>query len=53
MSAEIDNCRACGHLIALVNIDKLRGVVGLTRGWVHITRSGRVKSRRHTPVGPS
>jgi len=53
MSAKIDNCRACGHLIALVNVDKLRGVVGLSYGWVHVTRTGRLERRRHVPVGPS
>lgn len=50
---DISRCQSCGNLIALVNIDKLRGVVGLTYGWVHITRLGRFKKRRHTPVGPA
>lgn len=48
----IDHCGACGHLIALVNVDKMRGVVGLSMGWVHITRYGRIKGRKHVPIGP-
>lgn len=31
-------CMACGKPIALVNIDKMRGIVGLTYGWVHTSR---------------
>lgn len=34
----VDRCRACGKPIVLVNIDKMRGVVGLTYGWVHASR---------------
>lgn len=35
---ERDRCRACGKPIVLVNIDKRRGVVGLTMAWVHVSR---------------
>lgn len=52
LDEEIAHCGACGRLIALVNIDKLRGIVGMTYGWVHITRTGRIKNRRHRPVPP-
>jgi hypothetical protein len=53
VSTRVARCGACGHLIALVNTDMMRGVVGLTYGWVHITRGGRYKRRRHVPVGPA
>ena len=33
-----DVCMACGKPILLVNIDKMRGVIGLTQGWVHASR---------------
>ena len=42
-----DLCVACGKPIVLVNIDKMRGVVGLTQGWIH--RSRRPK-RNHRAI---
>lgn len=46
-----DVCQACGKRIVLVNLDKMRGVVGLTMGWVHVSRLGRAKLRaRHRPI---
>lgn len=33
-----ERCVACGKPITLVNIDKMRGVVGLTKGWLHVSR---------------
>ena len=45
----MSRCAVCGGPIALVNIDKLRGVVGLTRGWVHVGRFGQIKRRNHAP----
>jgi len=40
-----ERCQACGRPIVLVNIDKARGVVGLTYGWVHTSRWV-----RHRPI---
>lgn len=40
-------CDACGGRIVLVNLDKLRGIVGLTMGYVHVSRW-----RRHRVVIP-
>lgn len=50
LGCEVTTCDACGGLVALVNVDKLRGIVGLTQGWVHISRWGRIKNKRHVPV---
>jgi hypothetical protein len=33
-----ERCAACGRRCVLVNVDKLRGVIGLTMGWVHVSR---------------
>lgn len=41
-------CQACGKPIVLINYDKARGVVGLTKAWVH--RSRWVRS--HRPIPP-
>lgn len=41
-------CAACGKPIVLVNVDKLRGVIGLTQGWVHVSRWV-----RHAAIPPS
>lgn len=38
-------CEACGKPIVLVNVDKMRGVVGLTMGWVHRSRRANRKHR--------
>lgn len=40
-------CVACGKPIVLVNIDKMRGVIGLTRGWVHVSRRA---NRSHVAI---
>lgn len=47
---EAAKCDVCGKTVMLTNIDKLRGVVGLTYGWVHVNRFGRIKRSRHTAV---
>ena len=41
-------CMACGKQIRLVNVDKMRGVVGLTMGWVHVSRRAN-RSHRAIP----
>lgn len=47
----VSTCAACRKRIALVDIDKLNGVIGLRRGWVHVSRFGNVKRRAtHAPV---
>lgn len=33
-----DRCVACGKPIVLVNVDKMRGVIGLTKAWIHVSR---------------
>lgn len=33
-----ERCVACGKPIVLVNVDKMRGVIGLTQGWIHVAR---------------
>lgn len=38
-------CIACGKPIILVNLDKARGFVGLTQGWVHVSRLRRFMHR--------
>jgi len=44
-------CTRCGGLVALTNVDKMRGIVGLTQGWVHINRWGHVQRwKQHAPV---
>jgi hypothetical protein len=40
-----ERCVACGKPIVLVNVDKARGVVGLTMGYVHRSRRA---NRNHT-----
>lgn len=44
-----DRCVACGKPIVLVNIDKARGVIGLTQGWVHVSRWA---NRTHRAIPP-
>ncbi len=41
-------CAACGGEIVLVNIDKARGIVGLTMAWVH-----RSRWKRHAAIPPT
>ena len=38
-------CEACGKPVVLINIDKARGIVGLTHAWVHVSRWA-----RHAPI---
>lgn len=40
-----NTCQACGKAVVLINLDMARGVVGLTRGWVHTSRWA-----RHAPI---
>lgn len=50
MSRRARVCEVCRGPVALINLDKHRGVVGLRMGFVHITRFGRIKRRGHRPV---
>lgn len=43
-----EQCMACGKPIVLVNVDKLRGVIGLTQGWIHVSRRAN-RSHRAIP----
>lgn len=45
----MSRCVACGKPIVLVNVDKLRGIVGLTQGWVHVSRW---RNRSHRAIPP-
>jgi hypothetical protein len=40
-------CVACGKEIVVVNIDKMRGIVGLTKAWVHKSRRA---NRNHRAI---
>ena len=42
-----ERCVACGKPIVLVNLDKRRGVVGMTRGWMHASRRA---NRSHVAI---
>jgi hypothetical protein len=52
LGPDVTTCQVCGKTLALINIDKARGIVGLTMGWVHVSRYGRIKRRNHLPVPP-
>jgi len=42
-----DQCAACGRPLVALNVDKMRGVVGLTYGWFH---QARWRDRLHRAV---
>lgn len=42
-------CQACGKRIVLVNVDKMRGKIGLTMGWLHVSRRAN-RSHRAIPA---
>ncbi len=44
-----ERCVACGKPIVLVNVDKMRGVIGLTHGWVHASP---LRRWMHQPIPP-
>lgn len=53
VNRETDTCLACGKPIVLVNFDKLRGVVGMTMAWYHVTMFGNIKRWGHRPIPSS
>jgi len=42
-----ERCMACGKPIVLVNLDKLRGIVGMTMGYIHVSRRA---NRNHRAI---